>query len=189
MITFALGGLAFWMPRYLEVAKGLTLAQANLLLFGAVTVAGGLGTLTGGFLSDRFLARTLKAPLWVSGSGITLAVPLTALVIFSPNPGLYIPALVAAIFLLFLNPGVITAVIVSVAGARRRAQAVALNIVVIHLVGDVPSPFLIGWISDISSLKWGVSLTLVALAAGAALIFMALPHLPRDLAAAGELSE
>ena len=68
----------------------------------------------------------------------------------------------------------------------RRAQAAALNIVVIHLVGDVPSPFLIGWISDLSSLKWGVSLTLVALAAGAVLILTAIPYLPADLAAAGE---
>jgi len=187
MITFALGGLAFWMPRYLETAKGLSLSQANLLLFGTVTVAGGLGTLAGGFMSDRYLARTLTAPLWVSGVGLILALPLTALVIFAPQPGLYIPALAAAIFVLFLNPGVLTAVVVSVAGARRRAQAVALNIVVIHLVGDVPSPVLIGWISDVSSLKWGVSLTLVALAAGAALIFSARPYLPQDLAAAGEL--
>jgi hypothetical protein len=64
---------------------------------------------------------------------------------------------------------------------------VALNIVVIHLVGDVPSPLLIGWVSDLASLKWGVSLTLVALAAGAVLIFSALPHLKSDLAAAGEI--
>jgi hypothetical protein len=77
-------------------------------------------------------------------------------------------------------------VVVSVAGPWRRAQAVALNIVVIHLLGDVPSPFLIGWVSDYWSLKWGVSLTLVALAAGAVLIFLAVPHLGPDLAAAGE---
>jgi len=187
LVTFALGGLAFWMPRYLEVAKGLSLSQANLLLFGTITLAGGLGTLTGGFLGDRLLSRTLGAPLWVSGVGIVLALPLAALAIFVPNPAVYIPTLVAAVFLLFLNPGLFNAVIVSVAGPRRRAQAVALNIVVIHLVGDVPSPFLIGWISDLWALKWGVSLTLVALAAGAALIFAALPHLGRDLAAAGEL--
>ena len=187
MVTFALGGLAFWMPHYLETAKGLSLARANLLLFGSVAVAGALGTLSGGFWADRFMTRTLKAPLWVSGLGITLGVPLAALAIFSPVPGLYVPALALAIFLLFMNQGVLTAVVVSVAGARRRAQAVALNIVVIHLVGDVPSPFLIGWISDLSSLKWGVSLTLVALAAGAVLIFKAMPHLPADLAAAGEL--
>ena len=108
-------------------------------------------------------------------------------VIFVAAPGLYIPALAGAIFLLFLNPGVLTAVVVSVAGPWRRAQAMALNIVVIHLVGDVPSPLLIGWVSDLASLKWGVSLTLVALAAGAVLIFSALPHLKGDLAAAGEI--
>jgi MFS family permease len=187
MITFTLGGLAFWMPRYLEVAKGLSLAQANYLLFGAVTLAGGLGTLTGGFLGDRLLRYTIKAPLWVSGLGVVLALPLAGVAIFSGTPSLYMPALVGAIFLLFLNPGVLTAVVVSVAGFRRRAQAVALNIVVIHLVGDVPSPFLIGWVSDLWGLKMGVSLTLATLAAGAALILAARHHLAQDLAAAGEL--
>jgi MFS transporter, Spinster family, sphingosine-1-phosphate transporter len=143
--------------------------------------------LTGGFLGSRLLTYTLRAPLWVSGLGIVLALPLAAVVIFVAAPGLYIPALSGAIFLLFLNPGVLTAVVVSVAGPWRRAQAVALNIVVIHLVGDVPSPLLIGWVSDLASLKWGVSLTLAALAAGAVLIFSALPYLKGDLAAAGEI--
>jgi MFS transporter, Spinster family, sphingosine-1-phosphate transporter len=189
MITFTLGGLAFWMPRYLEVAKGLTLAQANYLLFGAVTVAGGLGTLAGGFLGDRLLRFTLRAPLWVSGLGVALAWPLAALTIYSSQPILYIPALMGAIFLLFLNPGLITSMIVSIAGPVRRGRAVALNIVIIHLVGDVPSPFLIGWVSDRWDLQSGVSLTLIALALAAAFIFSALPHLIRDLQKAGEAKE
>ena len=187
MITFALGGLAFWMPRYLEAVKGLEMAQANYLLFGAVTVAGGLGIMTGGFLGDRLLAYTLKAPLLVSGLGVALSIPLAGLAIFAQDPYFYVPGLVGAIFLLFLNPGVLTAVVVSVAGPGRRAQAVALNIVVIHLVGDVPSPFLIGWGADLWGLKWGVSFTLLALVAGAALIFWAMSYLARDLEAAGEI--
>ena len=134
------------------------------------------------------MSRSLNAPLWVSGLSIILGLPLAALAIFSPRPGQYIPALALAIFLLFMNQGVLTSVVVSVAGAPRRAQAAALNILIIHLVGDVPSPFLIGWLADASSLQWGVSLTLLALAAGAALIFLALPHLAKDLAAAGEIA-
>jgi MFS family permease len=189
MVTFTLGGLAFWMPHFLEVSKGLSLAQANLLLFASVAVAGALGTLTGGVLGDRFMPRSLNAPLWVSGLGIILGLPLAALAIFSPNPDLYVPALFLAICLLFMNQGVLTSVIVSVAGSRRRAQAVGLNILIIHLVGDVPSPFLIGWVSDLYNLTVGVSLTLVALAIGAVLIFAARRQFPQDLAAAGELSE
>jgi predicted MFS family arabinose efflux permease len=187
MVTFALGGLALWMPIYLHEVKGLSLSQANQLLSISVAVGGGLGTLTGGYLGSRLLTYTLGAPLWVSGLGILLALPLAAVAIFGAAPSLYIPALAGAIFLLFLNPGVLTAVVVSVAGPWRRAQAVALNIVVIHLVGDVPSPLLIGWVSDLGSLKWGASLTLVALAAAAVLILSALPHLKGDLAAAGEI--
>ena len=187
MVTFALGGLALWMPIYLHEVKGLSLSQANHLLSLSVAVGGGLGTITGGYLGSRLLTYTLGAPLWVSGLGIVLALPLAAVAIFGTAPALYIPALAGAIFLLFLNPGVLTAVVVSVAGPWRRAQAVALNIVVIHLVGDVPSPLLIGWASDLGSLKWGVSLTLVALTAGAVLVLSALPHLKNDLAAAGEI--
>lgn len=184
MLTFTLGGLAFWMPQYLEKIKGLSLAQANYLLFGSIAVAGTLGTLAGGILGSRLHRLTPSAPLWVSGLGIILAWPLAALVIFSPLPALYLPCLVAAIFLLFLHPGVITAVIVSVAGPGLRAQAVALNIIIIHLVGDAPSTFLIGWTADHFGLTWGVGLTLVALALAALLIFTAIPHLVRDLARA-----
>ena len=85
MVTFTLGGLAFWMPHFLQISKGLSLAQANLLLFASVAVAGALGTLTGGFLGDRFMPRTLNAPLWVSVLGIILGLPLAALAIFSPT--------------------------------------------------------------------------------------------------------
>ncbi|MGQ9688831.1 MAG: spinster family MFS transporter [Desulfobaccales bacterium] len=183
MLTFTLGGLAFWMPLYLEQVKGLSLAQANYLLFGAIATAGTLGTLAGGLWGSRLHRVTATAPLWVSGLGIVLAWPLAAVVIFSSLPALYLPALVGAIFLLFLHPGVITAVIVSVAGPGMRAQAVALNIIIIHLVGDAPSTFLIGWTADHFGLTWGVSLTLAALALAGVLILAALPHLRKDLQA------
>lgn len=182
MLTFTLGGLAFWMPQYLEKVKGLSLAQANYFLFGAIALAGTLGTLAGGLLGSRLHRFTPAAPLWVSGLGVILAWPLAALVIFSPLPAVYLPSLVAAIFLLFLHPGVITAVIVSVAGPGLRAQAVALNIIIIHLVGDAPSTLVIGWTADHFGLTRGVALTLVSLALAAILILSAIPHLVRDLA-------
>ncbi len=187
MITFTLGGMNIWMPTYLQEFKSLSLLHANLLLCGSVGLAGGLGAVTGGFLGSRLQAYTVRAPLWISLGGIILAIPMAALAIFVNRPAFYIPALAVAIFLLFSNFGLLTAVVVSVAGPRRRAQAVALTIVIIHLLGDVPSPSLMGWVADLWGLQWGVSLSLAALAAGAVLIFMALPHMPKDLAAAGEL--
>lgn len=186
MLTFTLGGLAFWMPQYLEKVKGLSLAQANYLLFGTIALAGTLGTGVGGFLGTRLFRHTPNAPLWVSALGLTLAWPLAALVLVSPQPLVYIAALVVTVFLLFLHPGVLTAVLVSVAGPRRRAQAVALNIVVIHVVGDAPSTFLIGWLADHFGLAWGVGLTLVSLALAGMFIWAALPHFQGDLASTAE---
>jgi MFS transporter, Spinster family, sphingosine-1-phosphate transporter len=150
-------------------------------------VAGTLGTLIGGLLGSRLHRLTPSAPLWVCGLGTVLAWPLAALVIFSPQPALYMPSLVGAIFLLFLHPGVLNAVIVSVVGPGLRAQAVALNIIIIHLIGDAPSTFLIGWVADNFGLQWGVALTLVTLALAAVFILTAIPHLVRDLSRAQAL--
>ena len=182
MLTFTLGGLAFWMPQFLEKVRGLRLDQANYLLFGSIALAGSLGTLAGGLLGSRLHCRTPSAPLWVCSLGIVLALPLAALVIFSPLPILYLPSLVIAVFLLFLHPGVLNAVIVSVVGPHLRAQAVALSIIIVHLIGDAPSTFLIGWTSDHYGLTWGVALTLVSLALAAVFILAAIPYLGRDLA-------
>ncbi len=182
-LTFALGGLAFWMPRFLEVAKGLTLKEANILMAVVTTVAGGLGTLAGGFGGDWLFRRNPRGHLWVSGLGVALSLPFGALAIFAVTPWIYKTGLFVAVFLLFLNPALLTTLIVSVAGPARRAMAVACNIIVIHFIGDVPSPFLIGWLADLAGLQWGVSLALVALTLSAIILLSGLPQVEKDLAA------
>jgi MFS family permease len=180
-LTFALGGMAFWMPRFLEIDKGLSLKEANILMAVVTTVAGGVGTLAGGFGGDWFFRRTPRAHLWVSGLGVALAVPFAAAAIFASQALVYKTCLFIAVFLLFLNPGLLNALIVSVAGPSRRAIAVACNIIVIHLIGDVPSPFLIGWLGDLAGLKWGVCLALAALVLSAATLLSGLPRVEADL--------
>ena len=185
-LTFALGGLAFWMPRFLEIHKGLTLKEANILMAVVTTVAGGLGTLAGGFGGDWLFRRNPRAHLWISGLGVALALPFGALAIFTVDPWIYKIGLFVSVFLLFLNPGLLTTLIVSVAGPARRAIAVACNIIVIHFIGDVPSPFLIGWVADLAGLQWGVSLALVALTLSAIILLSGLPQVEKDLA--GEIT-
>jgi len=61
----------------------------------------------------------------------------------------------------------VNAAIVAEVPPAERASAVALSILAIHLLGDVPSPWLIGFISDRSSLGRAVLIVPVAtLAAG-----------------------
>jgi len=150
--TFALGALAFWTPAFLERVRGEPHARATVL-FGAIVVATGFtGTFAGGWLGDRFLRRSRQAYLWVSGIATLAAAPVTLVAFRSPSRPVYLTALVVAEVLLFIPTGPVNSAIVNAVAPDRRASALALSIFTIHLLGDVPSPPLLGAISDATSL-------------------------------------
>ncbi len=160
--TFAVGGMAFWMPAFLERARGVPRAEATVQ-FGAIVVATGfVGTFAGGWLGDLLLRRTRQAYLWLSGVATLLAAPLAWMVFTDPRPGVYLPAVILAELLLFASTGPVNSVIVNVVSPGERASAVALSIFAIHFLGDVPSPPIIGRISDASSLDRAVLIVPVA---------------------------
>ncbi|MGZ7032872.1 MAG: spinster family MFS transporter, partial [Thermoanaerobaculia bacterium] len=64
----------------------------------------------------------------------------------------YMAAIVIAEILVFASTGPVNSAIVNLVSPTERATAVALSILIIHLLGDVPSPPLIGILSDASSL-------------------------------------
>jgi MFS family permease len=163
--TFALGGLAFWMPPFLQRVRGLSPAAATVQFGGIVVVTGFLGTFAGGWIGDRFLGRVRHAYLLVSGIATLAAVPFCIAALVSPTPAVYLSSLFVAELLIFASTGPINSAIVGYVAPTERATAVALSIFMIHLLGDVPSPTLIGWISDRSSLGQGVLIVPVAVLA------------------------
>jgi len=186
-MTFALGGMAFWMPSFFSRVRGLPLEEANRL-FGAVTVAAGLvGTFAGGWLGDWLLRYTPKAYLLVSGWGMLAAVPFACVGLLAPDRAVFVPAILVAEVLVFLNTGPANAVFVNVALPEIRATAIAGSIFVYHLLGDVPSPTLIGWASDaMGSLERALLLTSAAMAVSGVLYLMGARTLAEDTARVAE---
>jgi len=180
-LTFAIGGMAFWMPRYLETIKGISLEESNRLTGGIVAAAGLLGTLAGGFAGDLLMRRTRRAYMLFSGLGVLVAIPFAWIAIASPDRGTFSLCFAVAIFFLFLNTGPLNAVIISVSPVRLRSMAVAANIVIIHILGDAPSPYLIGWVSDRSSLQHGILLAVAAMLVSGILLLAGSRYLPGDL--------
>ncbi|MGC8517725.1 MAG: spinster family MFS transporter [Steroidobacteraceae bacterium] len=160
--TFALGGMAFWMPTFLERVRGVTAVSATAGFGEIVVVTGFLGTFIGGWLGDYGLKYSAQAYLWLSGAVTALAVPATYLALASGTPWVFYGALTAAQLLLFMSTGPINTVIVNLVSPAERACAVALSVFVIHALGDVISPSIIGGISDASSL--GTAVMIVPLA-------------------------
>jgi len=146
--TFALGGLAYWMPIFLERVRHVPKAGAATD-FGLIVLGTGVvGTMAGGWLADYLRRYSAQAYLWFSGVVTLLAAPAALLALGAAQRSVYFPAIVAAELLLFMSTGPVNAALVNVVSPRERASAAALTMVVIHLLGDVPSPILIGSISD-----------------------------------------
>jgi MFS transporter, Spinster family, sphingosine-1-phosphate transporter len=153
LMTFALGGIAFWMPRYLQVDRGL--GTNSTIIFGGIAAASGLvATIVGGAIGDKLRKRFSGSYFYVSAAGMLLGFPLFLWLLSVPNGAWHGPLpyawgiLFAAIFCLFLNTGPGNAILANVAPTNVRSRAFALNIFVIHLFGDAISPPLIGAIAD-----------------------------------------
>ena len=66
--TFAVGGIAAWMPVFVQRAHGLSSAVANSQLAIMLVVTGIVGSLGGGWIGDRLLRkRTRGLPLALGG--------------------------------------------------------------------------------------------------------------------------
>jgi MFS transporter, Spinster family, sphingosine-1-phosphate transporter len=150
--TFALGGLAVWMPYFLEKVRNVPAVQATTSFGAIVVVTGFLGTFLGGWLGDYWQKRSRQAYLWMSGWITLIAAPCAFVALSAAAPSLYYPAIVVAELLLFMSTGPVNSAIANLVSPTERASAFALSMFMIHLLGDVPSPTLIGWMAELSSL-------------------------------------
>ncbi|XHR29945.1 MAG: spinster family MFS transporter [Chthoniobacteraceae bacterium] len=157
-MTFSIGGLSFWVPAYIHEYRGQPDLGAINLRFGAITVAAGLlATFAGGWLSDALKRRLPGAYFWVSGVGMMIAFPLTAAMLFTPFPWFWW-MLFGVEFFLFFNTGPANAALVEVTSPAIRSTAFAVNIFLIHALGDAISPPLIGAIAD----RWQMNTAFLA---------------------------
>jgi len=164
--TFALGALAVWTPTFLERARHLARTDATVQFGAIVVVTGFLGTFVGGWLGDRLLPRFRESYLWVSGITTLAAAPFAFLAFVAHDRTVYTAAIVVAELLVFMSTGPINSAIINVVAPEMRATSVALSILAIHLLGDVPSPPLIGYVSDHSTLERAMLILPVAFAIG-----------------------
>jgi MFS transporter, Spinster family, sphingosine-1-phosphate transporter len=164
--TFAIGALAFWTPTFLERVRGIPKAHATVQFGAIVVVTGFVGTYGGGWIGDRLLKSSRQAYLWLSGVATLIAAPLTLLALAAPQPQAYWPAIVVAELCLFASTGPINSAIINEVSPAMRATAMALCIFTIHILGDVPSPSVVGMISDARSLGDAVLIIPVAVLIG-----------------------
>jgi MFS transporter, Spinster family, sphingosine-1-phosphate transporter len=170
MMTFSIGGISIWMPTFLHRNAGYSLSHAGFAL-GVITAIDGIaGTWMGGWLAQRWLRTNHRALFLLSALSVLLAIPGALLAFFGPQR-FVLPGVALAEFFLFLNTGPLNTAIVNSVSATIRSTALAIELFLIHALGDVPSPKLIGWVSDRTNLSMGLGLTLIAMAISAIALF------------------
>jgi MFS family permease len=210
-MTFAIGGISFWIPKYMldriMVDRGLKplhtieqvlakppsdfmklqidriLGEVNFTFGIIVVTAGFISTILGGWLGDKLRKRWHGSYFAISGVAIALAFPCTLGMIWLPFPYVWF-AVFGAVFFLFFNTGPANTALANVTTSPMRATAFALNIFLVHALGDAISPPLIGWIATQSS--WSVAFVSVSLmmVVASVLWLIGARYLARDEAAA-----
>ena len=171
MYTFAVGGIQAWMPTFLVRLRHLGLMQVNVT-FGVIVLVNGIGaTILGGWLADRLLKRYYGAYYTFPGIAMFVGVPFMVLAVYSTG-WLMWPMIFAAVFFLLIGTGPTNTALVNSVNPAARSTALAVNVIVVHLLGDAISPSLIGRISDRSSLPVAFSVGYVAAAiSGVVLVY------------------
>ncbi len=181
LMTFVTGGLGFWVPAYLRYLNQSP--AVGMTIFGLITVVAGLiSTLLGGVIADRLRSRFAGSYFWVSGIGMLIACPIFVVALYIPFPAAWI-AMFVAIFFLFLNTGPSNTALANVSLPSVRATAFAVNILVIHALGDVQAFWLLGYIGGHTNMRVAFLVVSGIIFASGLAWLIGVKYLPADTAA------
>jgi MFS family permease len=191
-MAFAAGGFNAWLLDFLVREKRMTEASATTLLiitmFGAVA-----GILAGGRLADLMRERFIAGRLWTIAAGMLFAVPCTiacielqaAATIDASGVGhgispLYVIAGTANFFFFSWYHAPMAASVDDLAPRDKVVAAQGLVIFTMHLFGTASSSWIVGEVSDRSSLYTAMWVPAAALVVAALAMLAAIPSFARD---------
>ena len=166
MVTFVMGGISAWMPTYFTRYLGLDVGQAGTIFGGLVVVSGAAGTYIGGKLADWMLRHTKQAYYHIMEMGLAGGLLAGWAGLSTTYTPLSVFCIGIAVACLFMPLGPIAAALVQVTSPAVRSMAFAVNIFLIHILGDALSPVFIGQCSNVWGLKIAFFIALLAAVLG-----------------------
>jgi predicted MFS family arabinose efflux permease len=148
-------GAAAFNPAFFERVHRLGPLEIGYALGAIAATTGVLGTFLGGWLTDRVVGRDPRWYAWLPAGGTLLAVPLVFLFYLWPDgPGaLALAALPAVLAGLYLGPTF--AITQALVPPQMRAQAAAVLLLIMNLIGMGLGPQLVGVLSDLLAPRFG----------------------------------
>jgi predicted MFS family arabinose efflux permease len=176
--TFALGGFAFWAPKFLVEAYDLPVSKGATTFGAILVVAGGIGTWLGGFLSDRAAVRegvatdptgAARIDLVVCAISGAIAAPLAVAAFWAPSAKVFFVLAFVCEVAAFASTAPVSAALLRTVPVELRASGMAAAIFAIHFFGDLWSPLLLGAARDVFPIRAAMMGVPFALAVSAGL--------------------
>ena len=192
-------GSATWLPTYYIRSHGMSMVEAGAWMGLGSAVGGVAGSFASGFIVDALRPRDLRWQLRLPALGYFICFPLLVLQFLIPGGfAISVGQLnIPVVALVGLGAGFLTAfwagpafdAIARLMPPDLRAQAMALLVIVISVIGSGLGPVVAGVVSDVlasthkaESIRYSLlSLSVLALVAGA-LIWWGSEHFPKDVA-------
>jgi predicted MFS family arabinose efflux permease len=187
---------ALWLPSFFIRTHHMSSTDVGLRLALLMGVGGLLGTLGGGLIADRVVAKTgdKRWAAWLCALVLTCVIPFTIIVYTVSSPAMAFVFFAVPAVLNHMILGPIVATMQNLGGVRRRAMAAAFYLLLVNLVAMGLGPLLVGTISDRlhdalgnDALRYSLLWVSTITTAWAAMhLFLAGRTLARDIAAADE---
>ncbi|MDB4953458.1 MAG: major facilitator family transporter [Myxococcales bacterium] len=182
-MAFAAGGYNAWLIDFLERDKHMSKGDATTLLTVAMTGAVA-GIVIGGRISDRLHRARTEGRLWTIVIGMAATIPCAiACVMLPPGPLLYAGGITTMFFISWYHAPMAVSVD-DLAPPGRAVAAQGLVIFTMHLFGTASASYLIGVVSDHSSLYAAMWVPTGMLAVALIGMLIATPSFARDHARA-----
>ena len=180
-----------WAPTFMIRVHEMGRLDVSLQLGVAVGVCGMLGAYLGGKLADRAATRDVRWYMRLPAIEALLGVPFGLGFLLLAEPGWAMVAFYPFYFLGGMYVGPMVSMIQSLVVPNMRAQASAINLFVVNMIGLGLGPLIVGFLNDTLFAQHGAlairySLTVVTLTGvlGSGLFYLASRGLREDLAAA-----
>lgn len=197
-MSFISYGQTAFMGSFFIRVHGLSVGEAGVLLGVAFGLAGAVGTIVGGQLTDRLATRWPKGYVLVPAIAAVFGAGLFALAMAAESTGLALCLLACASALNSTWYGPIFATVQGIVKPAQRATAAAAHLFILALIGLGLGPLLFGMVSDWLNAQGhgqadGLRYALIAASVPAGLIsvacfLVAARSIERHLAAADQAS-
>ena len=189
---------AIWMPAFFMRSHGMTVVEAGAWLSMGAAVGGIAGSMAAGVIVDKLRVRDERWQLRVPAIGYFISFPLF-LVMFTLAGGaaltlgevrIPVVAMLGMVtgFLGSLWAGPSYGAAARLVAPERRAQATALLVVIVNIIGSTLGPLMAGLVSDLLTARFAIEalrLSLLSMSvlvlAGGMLFWRASVHYPLDL--------